>query len=216
MGIKVISTLLSVALSNYDLTTIDVVKDELNILDNAKDATLKRYITSASAAAAQYCNRTFQAEELQDEFWPDREPFQPQLPGHADVLQMSRYPVQSPVISVVENSIPLTDKVDFRVDYKIGKLIRLDRNLYPRRWCAWPIVVQFVGGFAPIPDDVEDAIVRMVTRRYSAKGRDPNLKQQNTPGVLEQSWWIATGAESGNMSPDITDVLDNYRTPVIA
>lgn len=216
MGIKVISTPLSAALTNYDLTTLPVVKDELNILDNSKDATLKRYITSASAAASQYCNRKFQAEEIQDEFWPDRERYQYQLPGGVDVLQLSRWPVTSPIISVVENSITLAEGIDFRVEYDTGTLIRLDCNLYPRKWYAWPIVAQFIGGFADIPDDVDDAIVRMVTRRFSSKGRDPNLKQQNIPGVLEQSWWIATGTESGNMSPDITDVLDNYRVPVVA
>ena|SRR5260221_603804 len=215
MGIKVISTLLSAALTNYDLTTIDEVKDELSILDNSKDATLRRYITSASVAASQYCNRKFQAEQLQDEFWPDREPFQYQLPGGVDVLQLSRWPVIAPIISVVENSIALVENVDFRVNYDTGTLIGLDWNLYPRRWCAWPIVAKFVGGFADIPEDVEDAIIRMVTRRYASKGRDPNLKQQNVIGVLEQSWWISTGTESGNMSNDIADVLNNYRVPVV-
>src|SRR5258708_38668507 len=116
MGIKVISTLLSAALQNYDLTTIDEVKDELSILDNSKDATLKRYITSASAAAVQYCNRKFQQEKLQDEFWPDREP-QYVLPGGADELRLSRTPVADPIISIVENGITLVEGADFRVDY---------------------------------------------------------------------------------------------------
>lgn len=82
MGIKVVTTLLSAALSSYDLATLAVVKDELNITNGSKDVTLKRYITSASAAAVQYCNRKFQQETLQDEFWPDREP-QYVLPGGA-------------------------------------------------------------------------------------------------------------------------------------
>jgi hypothetical protein len=92
MGIKIITTLLSAPLSNYDLTTLAVVKDELDIKDNTKNATLSRYITSASEAATKYCDRTFQLEELQDEFWPDREP-QYLLPGSADKLQLSRRPV---------------------------------------------------------------------------------------------------------------------------
>lgn len=216
MGIKVITTLLSQPLSNYDLTTLGIIKDELDIKDNSKNATLQRYLSGASAAAAQYRNGKFHAEELQDEFWPDREPHNYQLPGGADVLQLSRWPVASPIMSVTENGIVLVENTDFRVDYGIGRLIRLDQNLYPVRWSAWPIVAQFVGGFDPIPDDVQDAIVRMVTRRYASKGRDPNLRQQTVPGILEQSWWIATGTDSGNMSPDISDILDNYRVPVVA
>lgn len=215
MSVKVITTLLSTALQNYDLTTIDEVKDELSILDNSKDATLKRYITSASAAASKYCNRTFQSEELQDEFWPDREKFQYTLPGRVDVLQLSRWPVESPIISVVENGVTLVEGTDFRVNYDNGTLIRLDDlNTYPRAWAAWPIVAVYVGGYSEIPYDIEDAVIRMVTKRYVARGRDPALKQESIPGVREVQYWIATGADAGNMTPDITDVLEPYRVPV--
>src|SRR6185369_9332568 len=112
MGIKVITTLLSTPLSSYDLTTLDVVKDELDIKTGAQDNRLKRYIASASTAAVQYCNRIFQLEELQDEFWPDREP-QYVLPGSADELFLSRTPVTNPVISVIENGITLVEGTDF-------------------------------------------------------------------------------------------------------
>src|SRR5689334_14200036 len=101
MGIKVITTLRSAPLASYDLATLAVVKDELEVKTNASDDTLRRYITGASAAFAQECNRVFQAEELQDEFWPDREP-QYVLPGRTDVLQLSRYPVERPIVSVIE------------------------------------------------------------------------------------------------------------------
>lgn len=215
MGIKVITTVITAATS-YDLTTLDAVKDELGISDGSKNDTLKRYITSASAAASQYCNRRFQIEGVKDEFWPERDAYPYQIPGGVDVLQLSRWPVVTPITSVVENSITLVEGTDFRVEYVSGTLIRLDQNQYPRKWIAWPVVAQFSGGFSPIPSDVDDAIVRMVTRRYSAKGRDPNLKQESVPGILERQWWIATGTESGNLSPDISDVLDNYRVKVIA
>jgi hypothetical protein len=214
VGIKVISTVL-VPATSYDLTTLSIVKDELSIADASKDVSLKRYITSASAAASQYCNRVFQLEGMKDEFWPDRERYRYQLPGGVDVLQLSRWPVASPITSVVENGVTLVEGTDFRVDYASVTLIRLDRNQYPRKWHAWPTIATYSGGFVDIPDDVADAIIRMVTRRFAAKGRDPNLKQQSIPGVIEQQWWISTGTETGNMSPDITDVLDNYRVPVV-
>jgi len=215
MGIKVITTLKSAPLSSYDLVTLAVVKDELDIKDNARDATLKRYITAASAAAVQYCDRIFQAETLQDEFWPAREAASWQLPNEIDMLQFSRWPVAS-ISSLTENGVTLVENTDFRTDAVAGRLIRLDANLYPCRWSAWPIVALYVGGFAVIPADVADAVVRMVTRRVASKGRDPNLRQQNIPGVLEQSWWIATGTQAGSLSPDIADILDNYRVPRIA
>lgn len=212
MGVQVILTVVTPATS-YDLTTLAVVKDELSITDGSKDTTLKRYITSASAAAAQYCGRVFPEETVKDEVWPGRDG--PPVVNGIDVVQLSRYPVVA-VASVTENGTALVDGTDFRTDTDNGLLIRLDSNGYPRRWCAWPIVVQYSGGYSPIPDDVEDAVIRMVTKRYSAKGRDASLKQESIPGVIERQFWIATGEDAGNMTPDIADILSNYRVPTLA
>jgi hypothetical protein len=214
MGLKAITTLVSAA-SSYDLTTLAVVKDELSISDASRDASLKRYITSASAAAAQYCNRRFQVETVKDEFWPDRDFYSSPLPGGVRVIQLSRWPITSAVV-VLENGLTLVDGTDYRVDAENGQLIRLDANLYPRSWHAFPISAQYSAGFTDIPVEVEDAVVRMVTKRFSAKGRDSTLKAEDIPGVASRQFWIATGEDAGNMTPDISDVLDNYRVPVVA
>lgn len=211
---ETISTVTTAATS-YDLTTLDVVRDELGITDNAKNATLQRYITAASLMAAQYCNRVFPAETITDKVLRRRESWPRLLPTGAQVLQLERWPLVS-VTSVTEDGTALVAGTDFTPVGSAGQLIRLDSNGNARSWCIFPLTVVYVAGYDPIPSDVEDAVIRMVTRRYLSKGRDPNLKQQNIPGVLEQSWWIATGSESGNMSPDISDILNNYRVPVVA
>jgi hypothetical protein len=41
----------------------------------------------------------------------------------------------------------------------------------------------------------------MVKNRWFMRTRDASLRQQNVPGVLEQQFWIATGAEAGAMTP---------------
>jgi hypothetical protein len=204
------------AAATYDLVDLADVKDELGITDGSKNALLGRYISSASASASQFCNRVFPAETMTEQFWAqrDRRP-QHMIPAGLQILQVSRWPIQS-VTSVTENGIVLVKDTDFKIDAVNGQLIRLDLNGYPRPWPACPLVVVYVGGFSEIPVDVQDAVIRMVTSRYARKGRDPNLKQRNIPGVIEQSWWIATGNEAGNMSPDIADILENYRVPVVA
>lgn len=212
MSIQTITTVLTAA-DSYALTTLDVIRDELGVTDNSKNAKLQRWLTSASAAIAQYCNRVFPVETIQDEFWAQRDPAPVLIVGNIPVLQLSRWPVIS-VTSVVENGVTLVEGTDFRVDKTNGQLIRLDLNVMPRRWPAWPIAVIYQAGFATIPSDVEEAVIRMVKTRYNARS-DSALKQENIPGVIERSWWIATGSESGNMSPDITDILDNYRVPVV-
>lgn len=202
------------AASTYDLVTLAIVKDELNITDNSKNSTLQRYLTSASAMISQYCNRIFPAETVSDSFFLQTSGGARLVRGNVSNLQLSKWPIQS-VTSVTENGVVLVEDVDFSIIPDKGQLLRLDANGYPRLWPIFPIVVVYVGGFTTIPVDVQDAAIRMVTRRYASKGRDPNLKQQNVPGVIEQQWWIATGEEAGNMDPSITDILDNYRVPVL-
>ncbi|WP_316184716.1 phage head-tail connector protein [Bradyrhizobium sp. SZCCHNRI1003] len=209
---KIITTVVTPAKS-YDLTTLDVVKQELSITDGIKDGLLKRYIAGASAAAAQYCNRRFHAETVKDEIYPAQDPHAWMLSGSFEVLQLSRWPVIA-LSALTENGIALVEGTDFKVDDATGALIRIDVAGNRTMWNALPKVVQYQAGYEPVPPEVEDAVLRMVSRRYATQGRDPNLRTEDIQGVVSRSWWIATGSDSGNMSPDITDLLDNYRVPV--
>lgn len=213
---NVITTIVTAARS-YDLTTLGVVKQELDKTDGADDAILKRYLSSASAAVANYCNRVFVQETVKDEFWPARDPSPSTVSGGLGVLQLSRYPViSSPAAVVIENDTTLTVTTDYRIDATNGQVVRFDSNSYPRSWCAWPISVQYAAGFATIPSDVVDAVIRMVVKRWLAKGQDLSLRHESIPGVYEYDRWVASGSEAGNMTPDVTDLLDGYRVPVIA
>ena len=76
MSVRIISTVLTAA-SSYDLTTLANIKDDLAIpsTDTSSDATLARFITEQSALVAQYCNRVFPIETIQDVIYPDRDPY---------------------------------------------------------------------------------------------------------------------------------------------
>lgn len=213
MGPELITTVVTAA-GTYDLTTLAIVKDELNITDGVSNTILQRYLTSASAAASQYCNRVFPAETIKDEFWAQHDPSPRVVSSRVEALQLSRWPIAS-VTSVTENAVALVDGTDFRIDYPGGQLIRLDTNGYPRHWPVYPIAVVYVGGFASIPTDIADAVIRMVRARWNGRGRDPMTRQISIPGVLEQQFWVPTGADGGNMSPDVSDILNNYRVPVV-
>lgn len=210
---QVISTVVTAA-STYDLTTLAIVRDELGITDGASNAKLQRYLTSASVAAAQFCNRVFAVETIQDKFWAQRDKFPRLVSGGMETLQLSRFPVVS-VTSVTENDVTLVEDTDFTTDSENGQLTRLDANGYPRRWPIYPIVAIYVSGYANIPTDVADAVIRMVKARWNMRS-DPNLRQESIPGVREAQWWIPTGADAGNLTPDVEDILNNYRVPVIA
>jgi len=214
VGITVIRTVVTPP-ADPTLTTLAKVKAELSITGSAQDALLTSYIGSASAAIEQFCNRTFGVATIKDEAWPDREVYSFQLPGSLSSIQLSSWPVVA-MTSLTENGDALVESTDYRVDKLTGTLYRLDGLGYVKPWLAWPIVGIYSAGFATIPADVDDAAVRMVKARYLAKGRDPFMKQENIPGVREVTYWVATGKDAGNMPPDVADILENYRQPVIA
>lgn len=201
------------AAESYDLTTLDVVKDELGIADGKSDATLKRYLGWASAALSAECNRVFAAETVQDKVWPATG-LSPLSSGF-EVLQLSRFPVIA-VVSLTEDGVALVEGTDFVVDKAAGQVWRLSSGGRLMCWGSAPKVVVFKAGFEQIPGDLQDAATRMVRNRFRAKGRDSYLMSESIPGVRDARWWIATGDDAGNVPPDIADLIDSYRVPVIA
>lgn len=204
------------AATSYDLTTLANVKDELSVTDGASDSILRRYVTSASAAASQYCNRVFAAETISEQFLPmPNQRATRFVSGGVPSLQLGRWPLIS-VTSVTEDDVLLVVDTDYTINSTNGQLLRIGSDGLPIKWPPVEIVVVYVAGYATVPSDLEDAVIRLVTKRWSAKGRDATEKQISIPGVIEKQYWIATGNEAGNFSPDIVDVLDNYRTVVMA
>lgn len=190
-----------------------VVAGELGISDSFGQSEIIRFVTQASKAAANYCNRVFKAETVRDEFWPQRDPFPRLIAGGLRNLQLSRYPVGA-VNMVIENAVELVQTSDYRVDYPNGQLIRLDSYGWPRSWPAFAIAAEYSAGYDQVPDDLQDAVTRMVKSRWYARQRDPMLKGEVVPDVGESQYWVNLGSSSGNMPPDVIDILDNYRAPV--
>lgn len=204
----------------YDLVDLATVKAELNITDTSKDALLLRWITEASAAAANFCNRVFPVETVQDKVFPPRDYFpSPTVIGGVTPLQLSRWPIEeSP--SVTENGIALVEDTDFIVKYEVGQLLRLDVNGWPKRWPALATVVQYQAGYEltdPTLADLVDGVIRYIKGRYFAQMRDPALRSENIVGAYEAQYWFAAGpgAAVGNLPPDIQALWEKYRAPVL-
>lgn len=217
MTIQTVTTILTPAASS-SLTSLDVVKAELDITDGATDVLLTGWIDRASAAVSQYCNRPFAPETLRDDLFPERDPYPWQVPGTFAPLQLSRRPVlASPVVAVSVLGEELDPDTDFVVDPADGQIIRIGTDGRPRTWASDPVSVTYRAGYDPIPLDVQDAVIRLVKARWYARKRDPLLKSEETPGVYRAEYWIdTTPGSTGAMPPDVVDLLDNYRVPVIA
>jgi hypothetical protein len=196
------------AADSYDLTTLANVKAELGITNGASDTLLARYITGASKAAMQFCNRVFAVETLSEQFLAGRN-------WHSPKLQLARYPLTA-VTSVTEDEELLTAGEHYTPNYQNGQLLRLGGDSVSLScWSSRSITAVYSSGYEAVPSDLEDAVIRMVTKRYSAKGRDATLKSEEIPGVMSATYWIATGDEAGNITPDVADILESYRAFVV-
>lgn len=202
------------AATDTSLVSLEVVKDELGQTSTANDGRLNRYIAEASRAAQEYVNRVFAVETIKDEFWPQRDPYPSLMPGGVEPLQLSTWPIVT-VNEVTENGVTLVENTDFRVNVADGQLIRLGGDGYPKRWTAYAIAATYSAGFATIPPDVSGKIARMVVQRFLARGRDPAMMSEDIPGVRSIRLWVPTGSDAGNMPPEVTDVLENYRVPLV-
>lgn len=217
MTVQISTTVVTPAPST-SLVGVDLIKAELGIGDTSTDSLLASWIARASAAIAQFCNRTLFAEVVTDRIWPERDPFPWQVPGGLSPLQVSRWPMLlgTTPVTVVVGSDPMTIDVDFAVDAAKGQLIRLDPAGFPRAWGSLPVEVTYRGGYDPIPLDIQDACIRLVKGRWYARKRDPLLKREDIPGVISNEYWIDTSASAnGAMPPDVVDLLDNHRVPVL-
>ncbi len=221
MVLRIVSTVLGPAAS-YDLTTLATIKDDLAIpaSDTSSDATLARFITEQSALVAQYCNRVFPIETVRDTLFLDRDPYPYQVAGLQSELQLSRWPVLA-VTSVVETvalgvTNVLTEGTDFVTDLARGWLTKIDPNTgTPTGWSPNQYTVQYQAGLSSPPADLEMAVLRLVTARFKARGRDPYLRSQGEPGVGQEQYWIgAMPGQTGPFPPDISAVLEKYRVPL--
>ncbi|QCG93958.1 hypothetical protein E6C67_08395 [Azospirillum sp. TSA2s] len=199
------------------LVDLATVKDDWSISGTADDAFLTRTIDRCSAAAAQFCNRVFVVETVRDDIQIERDQIDWPVHGGAAPLQLSRWPVGS-VTTVVEDigtsAVTLVQGVDFTVNPAIGQLTRLDGNGRPRKWPPTLIQVTYTAGYSTIPSDLQDAVSRMVWTRYAERRRDPFVQRVRVDGVDDVTY-ITPKADAGNLSADVSDILDNYRVPVV-
>ena len=121
---------------DYNLTTLNIVKDRLKITSNSKDVQLARMITSVSKSLMRKLSRQFARETVSET-----------VKGYGTTqLMLTRSPIIS-VTSVLYDVTPVIDYVIEDVEESI---------LYRRAGWAWTAVSGFMGiGFNPIPNSEE-------------------------------------------------------------
>ena len=213
--------------AGLDLTTLAIWKDDWGIKGNADDAFIRRTITRCSMATANYCNRVFGIATYQDVIRLERSEALGRIAnGEASPIALRMWPLVR-VLSVTENPLnaaaDLTESTEFETDLGKGLICRLDGNGNPRTWPTVQINVVYQAGYVlptdtneadrTLPFDIEDAVGRMVWSRYAERQRDPFVQEESVVGVGSTRYITTT--PDGNLSPDVTDILNNYRVPLL-
>ncbi|HLY04267.1 MAG TPA: hypothetical protein VKR31_00820 [Rhizomicrobium sp.] len=77
--------------------------------------------------------------------------------------------------------------------------------------------VNITYGYNDIEDDVIDAVLRLITARWSQRGRDAMLMEETTPQLGTKRYWVPDPSKAnGAISPEIQGLLDPYRVPSVA
>lgn len=183
------------------------IKRELSITGKATDDQLQSLIAGCSAAFARLCARDatngFGAIEVVQTEYLNRD---------RERLWLEHWPV-SAIASVVENGETLgVDAYEMESQRKLFR--RTADGLGRTLWPAGKIVVTYSGGYdlpADCPPDLRDAALKTIKAAWFALKRDPAVKQESVPGVLDQAFWVGGMGGLNGLPEDVAATLANYR-----
>ena len=179
------------------------LKTILGVTDPAYDAELTRLINVYSAAIETYTARKLCSAAREAVYIPRRHCFVPKF-------VLPQYPVTA--VAKVEIDGNDIDQTDWLVDGNEG-------TLYPLSGTGWSVhnaaLVQSTAGYSPIPADVQDAAVQLISSAFGAgPGAQPTgpVKMARVEGAVAESYFDHQG-ESGALSiAHFAHVLDRYRS----
>jgi uncharacterized phiE125 gp8 family phage protein len=208
------------------LTTLDRVKAELRISSNADDEVLMAKIAEASSDIQTAIGKRLPLEEVRETFWQDDDVHRPHARPHRlskeTTLFLTRMPV-SKLTSVVDDDVTI-DPSQLRLDPEAGLLDRLSTDGFGRSWCfGKSVVVAYTAGYVlpgttgrNLPPAIEGATVALVSDYWASRGRDPTLRSENIPGVIERQFWIGAVGDAELLPPRVLASIVPFRRFAIA
>jgi len=167
--------------TNIALTTLELVKSELNISDTSQDSYLTRQINVVSEKIANYCNRNFRKQTYNDEKYTGNDLLE---------LNLDNYPITSVTeIKISDNEIELTD-IEIESESGIlyyeklfkssGYVCGISRHKDQR---IKNVTITYEAGYQlpdqvdrDLPYDLEDACINEIVNAYEHKGTASNLE----------------------------------------
>jgi Phage gp6-like head-tail connector protein len=207
--------------ATHDLTTLEIVKEELNVLDDDSDSRLARWITQSSDYIERWCNRVF-CQEVVSELWRTSYwgwgGYADHLGPHGGSseprpLLLRRYPIVQ--IESITDQGTVLDPSTYEVDAENGRVWRLtDDGSTRMHWWGTPLSVVYTGGWdGPdnMPPALQQACLDLIKIRQDTRNRDRLQRSQTIPGVLEEQWWNPATPGQPGMPPEVAEELLLFR-----
>jgi hypothetical protein len=188
--------------TDLSLLTIAELRAAVGAADGSQDAELAIVGRRVSTAIARQCNivddgvnpPTLLQETCTEIFrWDGCGP-----------LSLARRPVTS-ITSVTIDGV-VSDAADYEI---VGRYLYALTDDEVTDWQSGKITVVYVAGYATAPDDLKMAATKLVTATNAESTRDPSVKREEIPGVMEVEYWVAPSGDSF-LSNEISDLLSPY------
>jgi hypothetical protein len=188
--------------TDLSLLTIAELRAAVGATDGSQDAELAIVGRRVSTAIARQCNivddgvnpPTLLQETCTEIFrWDGCGP-----------LSLARRPVTS-ITSVTIDGV-VSDAADYEI---VGRYLYALTDDEVTDWQSGKITVVYVAGYATAPDDLKMAATKLVTATNAESTRDPSVKREEIPGVMEVEYWVAPSGDSF-LTQEISDLLSLY------
>ena len=208
------------------LTTLERVKAELQIATDANDEILEAKIAEASSDIQAAVGKRLPREDVKETFWHDDDRHLQRVAHFGNRAQatliLNRTPV-SAIASVTVDDLVLAPS-EYRLDPDAGLLDRLSTDGIPRAWCfCKSMIVAYTGGYALPGEDgrnlayaIEGAVVALVSDYWASRGRDPTLRSESIPGVIDRQFWVGAVGDPGLLPPRVLASIAPFRRPAVA
>jgi hypothetical protein len=215
------------AAASTALTTLDAVKTELGITGTADDAWLQSQIDVASTLCCAYLGVVMATdgsmrlgrETLTETIRLNRGERRRRFDVRRRDLMLSRWPVVQVNSVTIDGTALLGD--EYEVDGASGVLLRLGGG-QPSHWVGNTVEVRYEAGWLlpgqpgrNLPNDIEDAAIGLVKVQWYSRTRNPLVKAESVPGVVDVQYRVGATGTNGALPPEVTAKLDPYRCPAI-
>jgi uncharacterized phiE125 gp8 family phage protein len=204
------------------LTTLERVKAELQITTAANDEILEAKIAEASSDIQASVGKRLPREDVKETFWHDDERHVLRVAHFGKPAQTTLFLNRTPVSAIA--SVTVDDIVLGPSEYRLDLLDRLSSDGISCAWCfCKSVVVAYTGGYILPGQDgrnlayaIEGAVVALVSDYWASRGRDPTLRSESIPGVIDRQFWVSAVGDPGLLPPRVLASIAPFRRPAVA